>query len=186
MQPVVTGAGGGLILTGQREGRRFVATGFNPFPYLGRQNLAMSILTLNLLSHLAGLGANSSGFHTGQPWPVPAGITAVQTPGGHAIRVAPGELFTETATQGVYTLVGAAGNKTLRAVNLANLTASDLENSPPLTIEASAPGSTREALAAETTAVRTSLTPYALAAIIALIALEAMMVYRRGRVAVEL
>ncbi len=54
MQAIVAGAHGGLILTGNREGHHYVATGFNPLPYLGRRNLPMSILTLNLLSYSGG------------------------------------------------------------------------------------------------------------------------------------
>src|SRR6185437_9768483 len=77
MRAVVSGASGGLLMTGQREGHRFLATGFNPFPYLGKQNLPMSVLTLNMLSYLAGLGAQTSGFRTGEPWIVPAGVREI-------------------------------------------------------------------------------------------------------------
>ncbi len=56
MSQVVGGDGGALLLKGERGAHRFVATGFNPFPYLGRRNLPMSVLTLNAISYLAGLG----------------------------------------------------------------------------------------------------------------------------------
>jgi len=90
MQAVVTGDRGALLLSGSRNGHRFVATGFNPFPYLGRQNLPMSILTLNMLGYLAGFGAQTSGYRTGEPWMVPAGSEddrgAVGTQGDGAAR----------------------------------------------------------------------------------------------------
>lgn len=174
MSAIVSGADGGLIIAGEREGHRFVATGLNPFPYLGRQNLPMSVLTLNMLSYLAGFGAQSAGFRTGEPWLVPAGVTGVVAPSGHKQSVRSGSLFTAVATQGIYMLVGTGGNKTQRAVNLADLSASDLENAPPIKLEAVGDGNNAQA-----PNVRTPLAPYALAAIIALIVLEAMLVYRR-------
>jgi len=48
-QRVVGGDGGALLLKGERGAHRFVATGFNPFPYLGKRNLPMSVLTLNAI-----------------------------------------------------------------------------------------------------------------------------------------
>jgi aerotolerance regulator-like protein len=179
MQAIVSGAAGGLMIAGTRQGHRFVATGFNPFPYLGRQNLPMSILSLNLMSYLAGLGAQTSGYHTGEPWIVPAGVRTIVLPSGGKEAVEPGSLFTATDEQGIYTLAGAA--RSLRAVNLADLGASDLENVPPIKIESAAGG-----VAGGEATVRTPLVPYVLAAIIALIMLEAMLVYRSPRPALEL
>jgi hypothetical protein len=174
MRPVVSGSGGSLILAGVREGHRYVSTGFNPFPYLGRQNLPMSILTLNMLSYLAGLGAHTGGFHTGQPWIVPAGVTRIMLPSGRSETVNPGEQFNDTGEQGIYTLVGAGGVRTLRAVNLADLTASDLQNAASIQVAAAGSGAP-----AEEAPVRTPLMPWIIAAILALVVLEAALVYRR-------
>jgi hypothetical protein len=179
MQAVVTGDRGALLLSGSRNGRRFVATGFNPFPYLGRENLPMSILTLNILGYLAGFGAQTSGYRTGEPWMVPAGVKAIVLPSGHKETVQPGELFTAVNEQGVYQLVGASGSKTMRAVNLADLTASDLTNVPPISIATAA----TSAIPASSI-VRAPLAAYFLAAIIALIVIESLLVYRR-RPAIE-
>jgi hypothetical protein len=179
MAEVVSGDGGGLVLKGVRGGHRFVATGFNPFPYLGRRNLPMSVLTLNALSHLAGLGANSAGYRTGQPWLVPAAVREVIVPSGRKVAAKPGTLFTDVAQQGVYELVGAEGAKTPRAVNLADLAVSDLANVPPLRIEAASASLASGDVFIE----KASLSMYVLAAIIALAALEAMLVYRRRRIA---
>jgi hypothetical protein len=181
MQSVVSGGGGGLILAGQRQGHRFVATGFNPFPYLGRKNLPMSVLTLNLLSYLAGFGAQTLGFRTGEPWIVPAGVSEIILPSGRTEPAHPGAPFTTATWQGIYTLVGSSEKKTLRAVNLNDLNASDLENVPPIKLDA-APGGP----ATEQSVVRTPLAPYVLAAIIGLIVLEAVLVYRRRRPLFEL
>jgi hypothetical protein len=177
MSQVVGGDGGAIVLKGERGAHRFVATGFNPFPYLGRRNLPMSVLTLNAISYLAGLGA-SSGYRTGQPWLAPAGVERVILPSGSAVAAHPGTLFTAVSEQGVYELVGPGGAKTPRAVNLADLTESDLSSSPPLKVEAANSGS-----AAAPVMGKSSLSDYLLAAIIALTALEALIVYRRRRIA---
>ena len=177
MPAVVTGDGGGLMLSGSRQGHRFVATGFNPFPYLGRENLPMSILTLNMLGYLAGFGAQTSGYRTGEPWMVPAGVRAIVLPSGRKETVQPGTLFTSVNAQGIYQLIGASGQKTMRAVNLADLTASDLANIPPISIATAA----ASAIPASSI-VRAPLAVYILAAIIALIVIESLLVYRRRRV----
>jgi len=176
MQPVVIGNGGALMLSGSRQGHRFVATGFNPFPYLGRENLPMSILTLNVLGSLAGFGAQTSGYRTGEPWMVPAGVTAIVLPSGRREVVQAGSLFTSVDAQGIYELIRTNGQNTPRAVNLADLTASDLTNSAPISVPAAA------ANAMPTSSiVRAPLTAYVLAAIIVLIVFESLLVYRRRR-----
>ena len=178
MSQVVGGDGGAILLKGERGAHRFVATGFNPFPYLGKRNLPMSVLTLNAISYLAGLGGSSSGYRTGQPWLAPAGVERVIVPSGRKVRARPGTLFTDVSEQGVYELVGAGGAETPRAVNLADLTASDLSSAPLLRVEAPSSGS-----AAEPVMEKSSLSDYLLLAIIALTALEALIVYRRRRLA---
>src|SRR3984957_14304637 len=176
MSQVVGGDGGALLLKGERGAHRFVATGFNPFPYLGKRNLPMSILTLNAISYLAGLGATSSGYRTGQPWLVPAGVARVILPSGKKKAAQPGTLFTDVSEQGVYELVGPGSAQTPRAVNLADLTESDLSSSPLLKVEAANSGS-----ASQPVLEKSSLSDYILLAIIALTALEALIVYRRRR-----
>jgi hypothetical protein len=177
MSSPVDGAGGGLLLRGERQGHRFVASGFNPFPYLGRRNLPMSILTLNILGYLAGVGANSGGYHTGQPWLVPGGVDTVTLPSGKEVAAHPGTLFTDVSAQGVYLLSG-GGNRSERAVNLADLTVSDLQATPALKIENAGPS----AAAAPVLSEKSPLTGYVLAAILALLALEALLLYRRRRI----
>jgi len=136
----------------------------------------MSVLTLNAISYLAGLGGSSSGYRTGQPWLVPAGVERVILPSGRKVGAHPGTLFTDVSEQGVYELVGAGGAQTPRAVNLADLTESDLSSSPLLKVEAANSGST-----AEPVMEKSSLSDYLLFAIIALTALEALILYRRHR-----
>ncbi len=178
MSQVVGGDGGALLLKGERGAHRFVATGFNPFPYLGKRNLPMSVLTLNAISYLAGLGSSSGGYRTGQPWLAPAGVERVILPSGKKKAAHPGTLFTDVSEQGVYELVGPGGAQTPRAVNLADLTESDLSSSPLLKVEAANSGA-----AAAPVMEKSSLSDYLLFAIILLAALEAFIVYRRRRLA---
>jgi hypothetical protein len=176
LQAIVTGSGGALILAGERSGHRIVALGFNPFPYLGRQNLPMSVLTLNSLSYLAGFGAETAGYHTGDPWIVPAGVDTIVPPDGRKIEVTPGMLFSGANFQGLYRLISKDGAKSLRAVNLANLRASDLENAPALKIEAR--GSDK---LAEVAPRHAPIAGDFILAIVALVILEALIAYRRRR-----
>jgi Aerotolerance regulator N-terminal len=173
LQTTVSGSGGGLILNGEREGHRIVATGFNPFPYLGKRNLPMSVLTLNMLGYLAGFGARSGGFHTGEPWTIPAGVTSVTLPSRRQVAVEPSTVFTTTEAQGVYYL-NSAHSRTARAVNLEDLTTSDLETITPITVT----GGTAVGASSSAT-VHAPLTPYILAVILYLIVLESILVYRR-------
>lgn len=179
LQSVVSSNLGGLILAGRHQGHRYVAMGINPFPYLGRRNLPMSILTLNVLSYLSGFGAVESGYRTGQPFIVPAGITAITPPVGDRIAVVPGTLFTAYRTQGLYALSGPGVPERQRAVNLDNLAVSDLQEIPPVKLEIEG------AVAAATPdfSRRLTLTPYLLAALLALAACEAVFVYHRRRAA---
>ena len=173
LRTTVSGSGGGLILNGQREGHRMVATGFSPFPYLGKRNLPMSVLTLNMLGYLAGFGGQSGGFHTGEPWTIPAGVTSVTLPSRRQATVEPSTVFRATDAQGIYYL-NSAHTRTARAVNLEDLTTSNLETVAPITV------TTGNATSGASSAiVHAPLTPYILLLILLLIALESILVYRR-------
>jgi hypothetical protein len=177
MQSVVNSNLGSLIMEGKHQGHRYVVLGFNPFPYLGTRNLPMSVLTLNILGYLSGFGSEDKGYRTGEPWIVPAGVTDVVTPSGKRIPVEPGTPFIEDAEQGIYELMGPGSQKRLRAVNLADLNQSNLEN--PVAIKLDIPATSGEP---RDFSERQSLTPYLLAAILALAACEALFTYRRRRI----
>ncbi len=73
-------------------------------------------------------------------------------------------------------MAGPGAAQTPRAVNLADLTESDLSSSPLLKVEAANSGSASAAVME-----KSLLSDYLLLAIIALTALEALIVYRRRR-----
>lgn len=140
----------------------------------------MSILTLNMLGYLAGLGAQGTALRTGEPWLIPAGVRQVVLPSGRKEIVRAGEPFSLSAMQGIYTLIGAGGATTTRAVNLADFATSDLENVPPLKVKTGPAGETEQAV------TKTSLTPYLLAAMISLLVIESLLVYSQRRPAIPI
>lgn len=119
-KPVISATVGPLVLAGERQGRRYAAIGFDLFPYLGKQNLPVSILTLNLLGWLAD--------PTGQPPSLKTGALltlqgSVRTPSGETIVPAGGGV--PLLKQGVYT-VNENGVERQIAVNLTNAEESHL------------------------------------------------------------
>jgi len=89
------------------------------------------------------------------------------------VSVEPSTVFTETGEQGIYYL-NSASTRTARAVNLEDLTTSDLETIAPITVSGGIVGN-----APPPTTVQAPLAPYILAAILFLIVLESILVYRR-------
>jgi len=176
MQSVVNSNLGSLIMEGSHEGHRYVMLGFNPFPYLGKRNLPMSVLTLNILSYLSGFGSEDAGYRTGEPWIVPAGVSEIVTPSGKKVRVEPGIPFTADVEQGIYQLIGPGSQKRLRAVNLADLNQSNLENPAAIKLDIPAGGGPPPDFSE-----RQTFTPYLLGAILILAACEALFTYRRRR-----
>ena len=95
----------------------------------------MSILTLNLMSYLAGLGAQTSGYHTGEPWMVPAGVKTITLPSGRTETVEPGS-FSRRPTRREFTPSMAWRGSGLRGRStLPTSATSDLTNVSPLKIE---------------------------------------------------
>jgi len=180
MESIVSGNGGGLLMAGVRQGHRYVATGFNPFPYLGRQNLPMSVLTLNMLSYLAGLGADSVGYRTGEAWLVPAGVEKIIMPSGNSVAVKPGTLFTGATEQGIYQLVDAAGERRPRAAMLGDLSESNLDAGMPITVTALPEETGPAAFTANI-----PLAAYLIAGMLILAAAEGVIAYRRRRRTLE-
>jgi len=179
MRPVIGGGGGALMLAGNRQGHRFIATGFNPLPYLGRANLPMSVLTLNMLGYLAGFGAQGTALRTGEPWMIPAGVRQIVLPSGLKETVHASQPFSSATMQGIYTLIATDGARTMRAVNLSDLATSDLKNAPPLKVR------TGRLAASEPAVIKTSLTPYLLAVIMLLLVFESLLVYSQRRPAIS-
>lgn len=140
LKPLVAGESiiesqqGSLAFAVERDRVRYLVLGFDPFPYLGRENLPVSIFTLNLLDWFAEkIGAR--GKATGQPITFDSVQRGgwVVNPQGERIMLKPGtRVFPATMIQGIYQL-NRDGEKELFAVNLQDTSESDLRE--PATIE---------------------------------------------------
>jgi hypothetical protein len=116
-KPVVNATVGSVVLAGERDGHRYVAIGFDLLPYLGKQNLPTSILTLNLLSWLADQVGQPPSFKTGSSLPVRDESIVVRQPDGEVLRSIGGAVT--LAKQGVYA-VSENGTERKLVANLTN------------------------------------------------------------------
>ena len=126
---VIESAEGPLAIASERDRFRYLALGFDPFPYLGEKNLPVSILTLNLLEWFYE-GSGKSSAMTGEPLRLPTGSpgSVVMTPRGEKITVKEGSgIFSQTTFQGIYR-VSRAGKSEFRALNLETSGESDLDH----------------------------------------------------------
>lgn len=132
-QVIIETPNGAIAFAVEQRGIRYLTLGFDPLPYLGRENLPMSIFTLNFLDwFLESGGARSQA--TGEPIPlisVEPG-DSLTTPLGETVTVKRGSgYFAATFHQGVYRrLRGGASEYFAR--NLDDLGESDLRTSAPI------------------------------------------------------
>lgn len=130
---VIQASEGPLVVAMERKGFRYVALGFDPFPYLGRENLPVSIFTLNLLSwfHEGVVGsqlATGAPLHLGRQHEG----SILLDPSGQKFEIQnPPALFSRTYLQGLYRLVRGKEQE-LIAVNLQDVKESDLGNPTPI------------------------------------------------------
>ena len=137
-QVILESPNGPLAFAVEQRGTRYLTLGFDPLPYLGRDNLPMSIFTLNFLDWFFESGSARSQA-TGEP--IPLGSIgpgdALTTPAGERIGLQSGlGYFAATFHQGVYRLTRGGGSE-LFARNLDDLGESDLRS--PNSIELRAP-----------------------------------------------
>lgn len=133
---------GALAFAVQRPGSRYLILGFDPLPYLGRENLPMSIFTLNLLDWFFESGGSRSQA-TGEPIPLIAAQAGdfLTTPVGEKTALKPGVgYYPSTFAQGIYRL-SHAGMSELYARNLDDLGESDLRASTAIELRGESTGS---------------------------------------------
>jgi len=127
---------GPLVFAIERRGARHLVLGFDPFPYLGRGNLPMSIFTLNFLDWFFESGSRR-GTASGEP--LALGVAGqgglLTTPRGEKITLEPGaNNYAETFRQGIYQL-RRSGENQIFAVNLQNANESDLRAPGPIAMK---------------------------------------------------
>jgi Ca-activated chloride channel homolog len=130
---IIESSSGPLAFATERRGVRQLVLGFDPFPYLGRENLPISVFTLNLLDWFF-QGSGAEGRVTGQPLTFAAAQQGnfLLTPRGDKVPLKPGSNgFVATFFQGIYQIDRGA-SKELYAVNLDNRNESDLREPTPI------------------------------------------------------
>lgn len=165
-QVIVEGPGGALVFAVEQRGVRHLTLGFDPLPYLGRDNLPMSIFTLNILDWFFE-NAGARGQATGAPIPLRAESgDLLTTPAGEKINLQRGmRHFPATFQQGIYRVTGPRGSE-LFARNLDDAGESDLRKSAPIELRAQTAG------AAESPSVLFSFWPHLLLATLMLFTIE--------------
>jgi len=163
---VIESPNGALAFATEQQGVRYLTLGFDPLPFLGRDNLPMSIFTLNFFDWFLDRG-DASGQATGEP----IRLGSVQpgevltTPAGSKIALkADLGPFSATFYQGIYQR-SRGGQSELYARNLQDTSESDLRTSAPIELRGQAPSST-------SASVLFSFWPYLLIASLALLLIE--------------
>jgi hypothetical protein len=135
-ETVIETVQGPLALAMEHQGNRLLVLGFDPFPYLGRENLPMSIFTLNLLDWFVS-ASGAKGRATGEPVALGAAEqgSILTTPRGekHAAKSS-STSFTNTFYQGIYQL-NRDGERQLLAINYQSGSESDLRDSKPIELK---------------------------------------------------
>jgi hypothetical protein len=133
LKPQVTGEiivespEGPLVFAAQRQDIRYLVLGFDPFPYLGRDNLPMSVFTLNLLDwFIETAGARGKGTGAALTFSAAHQGDLVVSPRGEKFSLkSAATSFTDTFYQGVYQ-VDLGRERELFAVNLQDSNESNL------------------------------------------------------------
>jgi aerotolerance regulator-like protein len=132
---IVESPEGPLIFVAERQAIHYLILGFDPFPYLGRENLPMSVLTLNILDwFFQNAGARSRGTGNALVFSAAGQGDLIVTPRGDKSQLkSAATSFAETFYQGVYQL-NRGRDKELFAVNLQDVNESDLHRPAPITL----------------------------------------------------
>jgi Aerotolerance regulator N-terminal len=132
-ESIIESPAGVLVFAAQQRGFRQAVLGFDIFPYLGRENLPVSVFTLNLLDWFF-QGSGAEGRVTGAPltFSYTQQGNFLLTPKGDKITLNPGvNNFPATYFQGIYQIDRGA-QRELFAVNLKNNNESDLRQPTPI------------------------------------------------------
>jgi hypothetical protein len=132
-ESLVRSAAGTLLFTTMKHGVRYLVLGFDPLPYLGKENLPMSIFTVNVVDWFFSF-SGASDKATGEPITVSTAQAGdrIITPAGAAQSLRPGTaVFMATLYQGIYQLQRGT-EKSFIAVNLRDINESDLRHPVPI------------------------------------------------------
>jgi VWA domain-containing protein/aerotolerance regulator-like protein len=176
-----------IVITGRREGRRFVATGFDPRDSDMVLRIAWPLFLLNAINDFVDEDANYlSSYRTGEVWhlPAPSGAESMTLvdPGGaeHQLAVEDGRALFLGQQAGFYSLRGGAPGTpgavdTMFAANLADVRESTIGPADNVNVDGRPAG----ALEGFRAGVRREVWVYLLAAAVALTTIEWFTYHRR-------
>ncbi|HYY24789.1 MAG TPA: VWA domain-containing protein [Candidatus Udaeobacter sp.] len=176
-ESIIESPNGPLAFAAENQGVRHLVLGFDPFPYLGRENLPVSIFTMNFLDWFFDSAAGKE-LATGKP--LSLGVTRpgdwLITPQGEKISLKPGSNnFSQAFYQGIYQL-NRAGERESFAINLQDPGESDLREPSPIEIRG-------EETSSASPSLLFSFWPYLLLASLLLMLIEWFVNPRRDRLA---
>ena len=163
---IISSRAGPLVYATTKHGINYLVLGFDPFPYLGQENLPMSIFTVNVVDWFFTF-SGAPGKATGEPIPVSAARAGdrIITPAGERISLRPGaSVFPATLYQGIYQVIR-DNEEQLIAVNLRDIEESDLRQPAPVGMSGESDNKTG-------TSVLLPFWPYFLLAALSLLLLE--------------
>jgi hypothetical protein len=132
-ETIIESRQGALAFATERQGKKHLILGFDPFPYLGRENLPMSIFTLNFLDWFISAGG-AKGQATGEPFVFGAAqqeLSLTNAKGEKHVIKTGSSSFANTFYQGIYQL-NRSGQRQLFAINYQAASESDLRERKPV------------------------------------------------------
>ena len=136
-ETIIESRQGPLAFTMERQGKKYLVFGFDPFPYLGRENLPMSIFTLNFLDWFISAGG-AKGQATGELLVFGAAqqeLSLTNAKGEKHLIKTDSSSFANTFYQGIYQLIR-GGQRQLFAINYQAASESDLRERKPIDLRA--------------------------------------------------
>jgi Ca-activated chloride channel family protein len=132
-ETIIESLQGTLAFTTEGRDKKHLILGFDPFPYLGRENLPMSIFTLNLLDWFISAGG-AKAQATGEPFVFGAAqqeVSLIDPKGATHVIKSGSNSFANTFYQGIYEL-RRGGQRQLFAINYQAAGESDLRERKPI------------------------------------------------------
>ena len=138
--PILFSSRGPLMCAGESFGARYVISGFELFPFEGKKNPTMSVLTLNIFKWLFDSALSASG----QSLPVKIQLepniasASLLAPTKESLKAIGGASITPRAP-GVLSLVSNTGSQTILSLNAFEQKESDLSTTTAVTVSAAPP-----------------------------------------------
>lgn len=138
--PILFSSRGPLLCAGESFGARYVLSGFELFPFEGKKNPTMSVLTLNIFKWLfdSPLSTSGAGLPAKITLPPNVALASLLAPSKESLKVIGGATITPQAP-GILSLITNTGEQSLITLNAFEPRESDVSQASPVTVSAAAP-----------------------------------------------